>query len=59
MDIRNYFKNDSNNLDEESDKKLVLYEKSLKVYEVFTDGSSPKQWNEIKITIWRYRSFLQ
>jgi ribonuclease HI len=40
MDIRNYFKTDTNNLDEESNNKLVLYEKSLKVYEVFTDGSS-------------------
>ena len=41
MDIRNYFKSSTENEVENNQlNQLVKFEKSLKVYEVFTDGST-------------------
>ena len=52
MDIRNYFKSEnSNQIDNDNDEKnqLVKFEKSLKVYEVFTDGSSINNGKKYKL----------
>ena len=50
MDIRNYFKSSKENDNEKNQlNQLVKFEKSLKVYEVFTDGSSLNNGSKFKL----------